>query len=205
VVLQKTDLLPGTIYQNIAGSSDLTPDQVWAAARNAALDQDIARFPDGMNTDIGDGLGILSGGQRQRLQIARALASDPKLMFLDEATSALDNVTQSVVSRTVSEMPITRIVIAHRLSTIAAADRVVVIAGGRVVQDGPFDVLANTTGPVRGTDCPAAALAGDRCGGRPSARVPRPATAGDRAEQMIAIGRTGPKASVSLTVGSAGG
>jgi len=147
VVLQKTDLLPGTIYQNIAGSSDLTPDEVWAAARNAALDEDIARFPDGMNTEIGDGVSILSGGQRQRLQIARALASDPKLMFMDEATSALDNVTQSVVSRTVSGMPITRIVIAHRLSTIAAADRVVVIAGGRVVQDGPFDLLSNTPGP----------------------------------------------------------
>ena len=147
VVLQKTDLLPGTIYQNIAGSSDLTPDEVWAAARNAALDEDIARFPDGMNTEIGDGVSILSGGQRQRLQIARALASDPKLMFMDEATSALDNVTQSVVSRTVSGMPITRIVIAHRLSTIAAADRVVVVAGGRVVQDGPFDLLANTPGP----------------------------------------------------------
>ena len=147
VVLQKTDLLPGTIYQNIAGSSDLTPDEVWAAARNAALDEDIARFPDGMNTEIGDGVSILSGGQRQRLQIARALASDPKLMFMDEATSALDNVTQSVVSRTVSGMPITRIVIAHRLSTIAAADRVVVVAGGRVVQDGPFDLLSNTPGP----------------------------------------------------------
>jgi ABC-type bacteriocin/lantibiotic exporter with double-glycine peptidase domain len=147
VVLQKTDLLPGTIYQNIAGASDLTSEQVWAAARNAALDEDIARFPDGMDTEIGDGVGILSGGQRQRLQIARALASRPRLMFLDEATSALDNLTQSVVSRTVGEMRITRIVIAHRLSTIAAADRVVVIAEGRVVQDGPFDELANTPGP----------------------------------------------------------
>ena len=68
-------------------------------------------------------------------------------MFLDEATSALDNLTQSVVSRTVSELPITRVVIAHRLSTIAAADRVIVIAGGRVVQDGPFDDLANAPGP----------------------------------------------------------
>jgi NHLM bacteriocin system ABC transporter ATP-binding protein len=147
VVLQKTDLLPGTIYQNIAGSSDVTSEQVWDAARNAALDKDIARFADGMATEVGDGVGILSGGQRQRLQIARALVSSPRLMFMDEATSALDNLTQSVVSRTVSAMPITRIVIAHRLSTIAAADRVVVIAGGRVVQDGPFDLLADTPGP----------------------------------------------------------
>ena len=147
VVLQKTDLLPGSIHQNIAGSANLTSMQVWAAARQAALDADIAQFPDGMDTEIGEGVGILSGGQRQRLQIARALASDPRLMFLDEATSALDNLTQSVVTRTVSEMPITRVVIAHRLSTIAAADRVVVIAGGRVVQDGPFDELANASGP----------------------------------------------------------
>ena len=147
VVLQKTDLLPGTIYQNIAGSADLTPEQVWAAARNAALDRDIDRLPDGMDTEVGEGVGVLSGGQRQRLQIARALASNPRLMFLDEATSALDNLTQSVVSRTVSELPITRVVIAHRLSTIAAADRVIVIAGGRVVQDGPFDDLSNTPGP----------------------------------------------------------
>ena len=158
VVLQKTDLLPGTIYQNIAGSADLTPEQVWAAARNAALDRDIDRLPDGMDTEVGEGVGVLSGGQRQRLQIARALASNPRLMFLDEATSALDNLTQWVVSRTVSELPITRVVIAHRLSTIAAADRVIVIAGGRVVQDGPFDDLANTPRAVRGTHCAAAAL-----------------------------------------------
>ena len=147
VVLQKTDLLPGSIYQNIAGSAVLTQDDVWDAARSAALDRDIARLPDGMDTEIGEGVGILSGGQRQRLQIARALASRPRVLFLDEATSALDNVTQAVVSRTVGDMPITRVVIAHRLSTIAAADRVVVIAGGRVVQDGPFDDLANTPGP----------------------------------------------------------
>ncbi|HET8927428.1 MAG TPA: NHLP bacteriocin export ABC transporter permease/ATPase subunit [Microbacterium sp.] len=147
VVLQKTDLLPGSIYQNIAGSADLSADDVWAAARNAALDQDILRFPDGMDTDIGEGVGILSGGQRQRLQIARALAADPKLMFMDEATSALDNLTQSVVSRTVSALPITRVVIAHRLSTIAAADRVIVIDGGRVVQDGPFGELSEAPGP----------------------------------------------------------
>ncbi len=147
VVLQKTDLLPGSIYQNIAGSAELTEEEVWDAARSAALDGDIARLPDGMDTEIGEGVGILSGGQRQRLQIARAIASRPRLLFLDEATSALDNITQSVVSRTVSGMPITRVVIAHRLSTIAAADRVVVIAGGRVVQDGPFDELAGSPGP----------------------------------------------------------
>ena len=103
--------------------------------------------PDGMATNIGDGVGILSGGQRQRLQIARALAGRPRALLLDEATSALDNLTQSVVTRTIEELDMTRIVIAHRLSTIASADRVVVIAGGRVVQDGPYSELAESPGP----------------------------------------------------------
>lgn len=149
VVLQQTALLPGTIYQNIAGSAELTDEEVWEAARRAGFDRDIEQLPRGMQTEVGDGVGVLSGGQCQRLQIARAVASKPRLMYLDEATSALDNLTQSVVSRTVSEMPITRVVIAHRLSTISAADRVVVIAGGRVVQDGPFDELAATPGPFK--------------------------------------------------------
>ena len=136
-------MLPGTIYQNIAGSADLTAGAgLGTPPATQPLDRDIDRLPDGMDTEVGEGVGVLSGGQRQRLQIARALASNPRLMFLDEATSALDNLTQSVGSRTVSELPSARVVIAHRLSTIAAADRVIVIAGGRVVQDGPFDDLA---------------------------------------------------------------
>jgi ATP-binding cassette subfamily C protein len=147
VVLQQTALLPGSLRQNIAGSAELTDDEIWHAARRAAMDRDIEQLPDGLDTDIGEGVSVLSGGQQQRLQIARALASQPRLLFLDEATSALDNLTQEVVSRTVSEMTITRIVVAHRLSTIAAADRVILIAGGRVVQDGPFDELASTPGP----------------------------------------------------------
>ena len=147
VVLQQTALLPGSLRQNIAGAAELSDDEIWRAAQQAAMDRDIEQLPDGLDTEIGDGVGVLSGGQQQRLQIARALASRPRLLFLDEATSALDNLTQEVVSRTVSEMPITRVVIAHRLSTIASADRVVLIADGRVAQDGPFDELAATPGP----------------------------------------------------------
>jgi ATP-binding cassette subfamily C protein len=147
VVLQQTALLPGSVFDNIAGSIPITEDEAWDAARRAGFDTDIERLPDGMATNIGDGVGILSGGQRQRLQIARALASRPRALLLDEATSALDNLTQSVVTRTVEQLDVTRIVIAHRLSTIASADRVVVIAGGRVVQDGPFAELAESPGP----------------------------------------------------------
>ena len=147
VVLQQTALLPGSVFENIAGSVPITEDDAWDAARRAGFDRDIERLPDGMATNIGDGVGILSGGQRQRLQIARALAGRPRALLLDEATSALDNLTQSVVTRTIEELDVTRIVIAHRLSTIASADRVVVIAGGRVVQDGPYSELAETPGP----------------------------------------------------------
>ena len=147
VVLQQTALLPGSVFENIAGSVPITEQDAWDAARRAGFDRDIERLPDGMATNIGDGVGILSGGQRQRLQIARALAGRPRALLLDEATSALDNLTQSVVTRTIEELDVTRIVIAHRLSTIASADRVVVIAGGRVVQDGPYSELAETPGP----------------------------------------------------------
>ena len=147
VVLQQTALLPGSVFENIAGSVPITEDDAWDAARRAGFDLDIERLPDGMATNIGDGVGILSGGQRQRLQIARALAGRPRALLLDEATSALDNLTQSVVTRTIEELDMTRIVIAHRLSTIASADRVVVIAGGRVVQDGPYSELAESPGP----------------------------------------------------------
>ena len=106
-----------------------------------------------MDTEIGEGVGILSGGQRQRLQIARALASNPRLLFMDEATSALDNLTQAVVSRTVSNMPVTRVVIAHRLSTVRDADLIAVV---RVRDHAQLaDVIAdrlNKVGGVVGTD-----------------------------------------------------
>lgn len=147
VVLQQTALLPGSVFENIAGSVPLTVDDAWDAARRAGFDADVRALPDGIATNIGDGVGILSGGQRQRLQIARALAGRPRALLLDEATSALDNLTQSVVTNTVEELDVTRVVIAHRLSTIASADRVVVVAGGRVVQDGPFEELADAPGP----------------------------------------------------------
>lgn len=147
VVLQQTALLPGSVFENIAGSVPLTLDEAWDAARRAGFDADVEALPDGIDTNIGDGVGILSGGQRQRLQIARALAGRPRVLLLDEATSALDNLTQSVVTKTVEELDVTRVVIAHRLSTIASADRVVVIAGGRVVQDGPFNELVHAPGP----------------------------------------------------------
>ena len=94
-------------------------------------------MPHQLGALVGDQGGNLSGGQRQRLMIAAALSADPRILLFDEATSALDNLSQSVVMRTILGSEATRIVIAHRLSTVERADRVVVIADGRVVEDGP--------------------------------------------------------------------
>ena len=100
----------------------------------------------GMNTVIGEGQGGISGGQRQRLMIARAVAPKPKILIFDEATSALDNKTQKQVSESLDTMKCTRIVIAHRLSTIKHCDRIIVIDGGRIIEDGTYDELITEDG-----------------------------------------------------------
>ncbi|HEY3477661.1 MAG TPA: ATP-binding cassette domain-containing protein, partial [Streptomyces sp.] len=101
----------------------------------------------GMHTVLSDGGGAVSGGQRQRLMIAQAMIRRPRILFFDEATSALDNETQRVVIDSTRQLRATRVVIAHRLSTIMDADRVVVMAEGRVAQQGrPADLLADTGG-----------------------------------------------------------
>jgi len=107
------------------------------------------RMPMGMHTIIGEGGTTFSGGQRQRLLIARAIVRRPRILLLDEATSALDNPTQEIVSNSLARLQATRIVIAHRLSTVAAADRVYVVAGGRIAQSGTFAELAGQEGLFR--------------------------------------------------------
>ena len=95
----------------------------------------------GMQTIISEGAGGLSGGQRQRLMIARAIAAKPKILMFDEATSALDNVCQRIVSESLASLRCTRIAIAHRLSTIRECDRILVLDGGRIAEDGTYDEL----------------------------------------------------------------
>ncbi len=141
VVMQNAQLQPGFILQNIIGSSNLTADDAWEAARMAGFDEDIKQMPMGMYTVISEGSGTLSGGQRQRLLIAAALVRKPGIIIFDEATSALDNRTQEVVSSSLKQLKSTRIVIAHRLSTIRKADRIYCLDEGRVVQSGSYDEL----------------------------------------------------------------
>ena len=141
VVMQNGQLLPGFILQNIIGSSILTIDDAWEAAKMAGFDEDIRQMPMGMYTVISEGSGTLSGGQRQRLLIASALVRKPGIIFFDEATSALDNRTQEVVSKSLEQLQSTRIVIAHRLSTIRKADRIYCLDKGRIVQSGSYEEL----------------------------------------------------------------
>jgi NHLM bacteriocin system ABC transporter ATP-binding protein len=150
VVLQNAAPFAGTLLANIRGTGNATLEEVWQAAALASLAEDISKMPMGMSTMIGDGGGSLSGGQRQRLMIAQAMIGRPRLLFLDEATSALDNTSQATVSQNLHTIAATRVVIAHRLSTVMDADRVIVLDGGRVVQQGPpKQLLAEPNGTFR--------------------------------------------------------
>ena len=141
-VTQNGKLFYGDIFSNIVISAPhLTLDDAWEAARIANVAEDIEEMPMGMHTMISEGQGGFSGGQKQRLMIARAVAHKPKVLIFDEATSALDNITQKKVSESLDELKCTRIVIAHRLSTIKNCDRIVVIDGGKIVEDGTYDEL----------------------------------------------------------------
>lgn len=141
VVLQNTQLIAGDIFRNIVGETGLTIEDAWAAAEMAGLADDIRAMPMQMFTMISEGGGGLSGGQKQRLAIARAFARKPRLLLFDEATSALDNRTQAIVTESMERMQITRIVVAHRLSTILKADRIVMLQGGRVHEEGTYAEL----------------------------------------------------------------
>ncbi|MEM9136882.1 MAG: NHLP bacteriocin export ABC transporter permease/ATPase subunit, partial [Cyanobacteria bacterium P01_F01_bin.42] len=146
VVLQHSQINSASIYENIAGNSQITLEEAFQAAMLAGLAEDIATMPMGMHTLVNEGGGNLSGGQRQRLIIARALAQNPKLLLFDEATSALDNRTQDIVTQSLERLNITRIIIAHRLSTVRSADRIIVLEQGRIVQIGTFEELSEQPG-----------------------------------------------------------
>ncbi|MFH2047562.1 MAG: NHLP bacteriocin export ABC transporter permease/ATPase subunit [Pseudomonadota bacterium] len=141
VVLQNAKVMPGDIFKNIVGTSNLTLDDAWTAARMVGVDKDIEAMPMGMHTVVSAGGGTLSGGQRQRLIIARAIVRRPRILFFDEATSALDNHTQAIVSRSLEKLQVTRVVIAHRLSTIINADRIFVLQHGEILETGTYDEL----------------------------------------------------------------
>ena len=146
VVLQNGQVVAGSIFENIAGLSPLSAEEAWAAARAAALEDDIQAMPMGMRTMLPEGGTGLSVGQKQRLLIARALARKPRVLLFDEATSALDNRAQAVVQASLKKLGITRVVIAHRLSSIRDVDRIYVLEDGRIVESGTYDQLIERAG-----------------------------------------------------------
>jgi len=146
VVLQQGRINSGSLFENIVCGTQIPLNDAWEAARATGFEDEIAAMPMGMHTIISEGGTNLSGGQRQRLLLTRALVHKPRLLMLDEATSALDNQTQAVVSESLEQLAVTRIVIAHRLSTIRKADRIYVVESGRIAQEGSFDELSQQEG-----------------------------------------------------------
>jgi ABC-type bacteriocin/lantibiotic exporter with double-glycine peptidase domain len=141
-VLQ-TSMPFGTTYREcICGPLQIDDERLWQVIAESGLESEVRAR--GLDVPIGDRGGAISGGQRQRLMIARALASDPRIILLDEATSALDNVTQGIVMRSILGQSVTRVAIAHRLTTVERADRIIVVSGGQIVEEGaPADLLAS--------------------------------------------------------------
>jgi ABC-type bacteriocin/lantibiotic exporter with double-glycine peptidase domain len=142
VVMQDSFLFSGSVRQNIAlHAPDASLDRIRAAARLAAIDEEIEALPMDYETYLAEDASTISGGQRQRLALARALVAEPGVLLLDEATSHLDALTEQQLDANLSALPSTRIVIAHRLSTVRNADLIVVLDAGRIVEQGTHDEL----------------------------------------------------------------
>jgi subfamily B ATP-binding cassette protein MsbA len=144
VVAQEAVLFNDTVRQNIRfGRPDATDAEIEAAARQAAAHGFISAMPEGYDTIVGDRGARLSGGERQRITLARAFLKDAPILLLDEATSALDSESEHLIREAIARLASgrTTLVIAHRLSTIRAADRIVVMEAGRVVESGTHDEL----------------------------------------------------------------
>lgn len=149
IVSQDTVLFNDTVRANVSfGRPDATQEQLEGAARAANALAFIEALPDGWDTNLGERGTRLSGGQRQRLAIARALVSDPPLLILDEATSALDVESERLVQEAIDRLLEGRtvFVIAHRLATIQHADRILVLDGGRLVEEGTHAALLAADG-----------------------------------------------------------
>ncbi len=149
VVPQDTVIFAASARDNLRyGRWDADDAAIWAAAENANAAKFLAELPQGLDTFLGEAGARLSGGQRQRIAIARALLRDAPLLLLDEATSALDAESERLVQNALERLMAKRttIVIAHRLATVRAADRIIVMDGGRIVEQGRHEELVGKGG-----------------------------------------------------------
>jgi ATP-binding cassette, subfamily B, bacterial MsbA len=151
LVTQDVILFNDTIISNIIHGSTLDMERVESAVHSAYASGFVSRFPKQLETIVGEKGTRLSGGQKQRIAIARALYKDAPILILDEATSALDTASETEVQKALDNLMKgrTTIVIAHRLSTIMNADRIVVLDGGSIVQEGTHRELLDADGPYR--------------------------------------------------------
>ncbi len=149
LVPQESILFAASARDNLRyGRWDASDEEIHAAARAANADEFIVKLPGGYDSFLGEGGARLSGGQRQRIAIARALLRDSPLLLLDEATSALDARSEQLVQEALERLMETRttVVIAHRLATVRAANRIIVMDGGRIVEEGTHASLSATDG-----------------------------------------------------------
>jgi ATP-binding cassette subfamily B protein len=147
-VLQDVFLFSGTIEDNIRLGGEVSVERMRVAARAVHADEFIERLPEGYSTPLAEGATNLSSGQRQIISFARVLAHDPRIIILDEATSSVDTETERMIQRGLEGLLAgrTSIVIAHRLSTIRHADRIIVLAAGRVAEEGSHEELLERRG-----------------------------------------------------------
>jgi ABC-type multidrug transport system fused ATPase/permease subunit len=151
VVTQRTEILAGTLAENIALFADLPRERIEGAVAELGLADWVAGLPEGLDTPLGPGGTTLSSGESQLVSFARLLVRDVSVVVLDEATARMDPLTEALVVRAADRLLAGRtgILIAHRLSTVARADTVAVLEAGRVVQQGPRAALAVADGPFR--------------------------------------------------------
>ena len=149
VVLQKNVLFSGTIKENLRwGKPDATDEEMLHACQLAHADEFIQQFPDKYDTYIEQGGTNVSGGQKQRLCIARALLKNPKIIIFDDSTSAVDTKTDALIQKALrEEIPnTTKIIIAQRVSSVEHADKILVMDGGKIVEEGSHDELIKLGG-----------------------------------------------------------
>ena len=161
VVPQEGFLFNGTIRDNVRiARPDATDDEVEAAFDALGVRERFEALPDGLDTEVRERGSRLSAGEKQLVSLARAALADPAVLVLDEATSSLDPGTEALVEAAVERLMEgrTAIVIAHRLSTAARADRVGVVAGGRLVELGPHDELVARRATSRPSTTPGPAV-----------------------------------------------